>query len=208
LPGIPGDWRVTVPASSIRWRDGRSYFGWISIILHWTGAIVVLALLFIGNSIHAAGLDGDTVLALHTSIALSAMGLLWFRVLWRVMKRHPDRLPTQNKAYYAIGKPFHYILVGAIAMMLTTGPLVAWSGGLPLRFWVVEIPSPFAQNPSLFHLVLGAHIAGATVLGWGTLLHVVAVIKHAAIDRDGAFDRMMAPPRDAAVAQRADNQAG
>ena len=37
------------------------------------------------------------------------------------------------------------------------------------------------------------HVVGAWILGWGTLLHVLAVIKHMAVDRDGAFDRMMVP---------------
>jgi hypothetical protein len=35
--------------------------------------------------------------------------------------------------------------------------------------------------------------AAAAVLGWGTPLHVLAVIEHMAIDRDGSFDWMMTP---------------
>jgi cytochrome b561 len=187
----------------VRWLDGWADFGWISILLHWTAAVVVVSLLFIGNSIETSdAADRDHALRLHTTLALAGYLLLWLRVIWRMAKGHPRPLPRQGKVAYAIGKPFHYLLLGAIAAMLLTGPLLAWSGDLPLRFWSLEIPSPIAADTRLFWLVRAGHIAAATVLGWGTLIHIVAVVKHIAIDRDGAFDRMIAPSGEAEDAPR------
>ncbi|MDB5456538.1 MAG: cytochrome b561 family protein [Caulobacter sp.] len=187
----------------MRWLDGKADFGWISIILHWTAAAVVVSLLFIGNSIQAAdGVARDHTLRLHTTLALGAYALLWARVIWRVAKRHPRPLPRQNKTFYAIGKPFHYLLLAAIVVMLLTGPLMAWSGDLPLRFFNLVIPSPIPADERLFVLARWGHIAAATVLGWGTLVHILAAIKHIAVDKDGAFDKMMTPlerPGDARV---------
>jgi cytochrome b561 len=178
----------------MRWFDGKTDFGWISIGLHWAGAAVVVSLLFIGNSIQAGDSAArDHALWLHTTVALAAYGLLWLRVIWRMAKGHPGPLPRQRRIDHAIGKPFHYLLIAAVATMLVTGPLLAWSGDLPLRLWDLDIPSPFAPSAGLFELMLAGHIAAASVLGWGTLLHVLAVIKHMAIDRDGSFDRMMTP---------------
>ena len=178
----------------MRWLDGTADFGWMSILLHWAAAVVVVSLLFIGNSIEASdAADRDHALRLHTTLALAAYLLLWLRVIWRAVKGHPRRLPRQGKVAYAIGKPFHYLLLGAIAVMLLTGPLMAWSGDLPLRLWALEIPSPIGADSRLFSLMHAGHIAAATVLGWGTLIHIVAVVWHVAIDRDGAFDRMVAP---------------
>jgi cytochrome b561 len=177
-----------------RWLDGTADFGWISILLHWTAAVVLVSLLFIGNSIEASdAADRDHALRLHTTLALAAYLLLWLRVIWRMAKGHPRPLPRQGKIAYAIGKPFHYLLLGAIVVMLLTGPLMAWSGELPLRLWTLEIPSPIGADSQLFFLMRAGHIAAATVLGWGTLIHIVAVVWHVAIDRDGAFDRMVAP---------------
>jgi len=142
---------------------------------------------------HATGVDGDAVLTLHTSIALSAMLVLWFRVLWRVVKRHPDRLPTQRRSIMR-SEAVHYILIAAIAVMLVTGPLVAWSGGLPLRFWVLEIPA-IRREPACVQLGAGgAHRwRNGARMGNAAPCHC----RHQACrDRsDGAFDRMMAPPR-------------
>jgi cytochrome b561 len=177
-----------------RWQDGPRSFGWVSILLHWLGAAAIVALLFSGDSIHAAkGLNGDAALRFHTSVALSAYALLWLRVIWRVAKGHPKRLSRQSPRSYAIATPSHWLLVAAIAIMLVTGPVMAWAGGLPLRLFVIEIPSPVEPMPALYAMMHTGHVLGAWILGWGTLLHLLAVIKHMAVDRDGAFDRMMVP---------------
>jgi cytochrome b561 len=182
------------PPRRIRWQDGPRSFGWVSILLHWLGAAVILTLLFAGNSIHASkGVNGDAALRFHTTLALSAYALLWMRVIWRVARRHPGRLPRQSRGSYAIAAPAHWILLAAIAVMLITGPLMAWAGGLPLRLFSLDISSPIAPTPWLFETMHAGHLAAAWILGWGALLHVLAVVKHMAVDRDGSFDRMMVP---------------
>lgn len=177
----------------MRWRDGEGYFGWISIGLHWLGATIVVTLLFIGNSINATQVIHDSYLRLHTSIGLTASVALMIRVAWRFINRHPTRLPRQKAIYYAIGKPFHYLLLIAIIVMLISGPLMAWAGGLPLRLWDLTIPSPYGVNASLFAALRQTHLVASSILGWGTLLHILAVLKHTAFDRDGSFDRMLMP---------------
>lgn len=177
----------------VRWRDGSNDFGWLSILLHWLSAAAVLSLLFIGDSIHSAHVDSDSALRTHTTLALTAYILLWLRVIWRVRNKHPGPLPGQRKFFYTIAKPFHYLLVLSLAVMLITGPVMAWTGALPLRFGNIEIPSPLPVDVEWFASLHAMHATAAKVLGWGTLLHVLAVIVHAAIHRDGAFDRMLAP---------------
>lgn len=194
--------RTLMPSS---WQDGRRSFGWMSILLHWAGAAAILTLLFVGNSIHAAkGVDNDAALRLHTSIALSAYALLWVRIVWRLVKRHPDRLPRQKRWSYAAGRWFHWLLLAAIAAMLITGPLMAWAGGMPVRLFALEIPAPFAPSPALFGAMHAGHVFAASILGWGALLHILAAVKHIAVDRDGSFDRMMTPHHDAGDSQNAE----
>lgn len=178
----------------MRWADGKSDFGWISIGLHWVGAAAIISLLFVGNSIQSAeGPARDDMLRLHTTMGLAAYILLWARVAWRMAKRHPGPSPRQKRVDHTMGVWFHHLLVGAIVVMLITGPLLAWSGGMPLRLGDLAIPSPFGTAPELFTILRWGHIAAATVLGWGTLLHVAAVIKHVAVDRDGSLDRILLP---------------
>jgi cytochrome b561 len=178
----------------MRLKDGRTDFGWISIGLHWTGAILVLALLFIGNSIRSPETAMQSnMLRLHTTLALVFYVLLWARVVWRFRVGHPAPLPKQKPFTYAVGAWFHYVLLMALGAMLVSGPLMAWAGDLPLRVWDLRIRSPFGASPALFPAMRAVHVAAATVLGWGTLLHLLAVLKHTVIDRDGSFDKIMEP---------------
>jgi cytochrome b561 len=179
----------------MRLTDGLSDYGWISIALHWCGAVAIVAMLLIGNSIQIpdeGGIDPD-VLRTHTTVGLSLYIPLWGRIIWRLRFRHPKALPRQKALYYRIGKLFHYGLLAAMAVMLVTGPVMAWSGGLPLQVFNLMVPSPLELPPSLFHSTHWLHVAGATVLGWGVLLHILAVIKHTALDKDGALEKILTP---------------
>lgn len=178
----------------MRLRDGQADYGWISIGLHWIGAALVLAMLFVGDSTGASDSSVRAgMLKTHTTIGLGLYAVFWARVLWRVRVGHPKPLPRQKPVYYAMGKYVHYALLGAIAAMLLSGPLLAWSGAIPLRLFELVIPSPIPHTPWLFTFARGLHSLGATVLGWGTTLHILAVIKHTAVDRDGALDKILVP---------------
>jgi cytochrome b561 len=72
--------------------DNRDSYGWISIILHWLSAGAVLFLWFVGQSAALAESDEARLplLNLHVSVALFVASLIIVRVLWRVLKGHPD----------------------------------------------------------------------------------------------------------------------
>ena len=78
----------------MRTTDTRTGYGWVSIALHWTTAIIVLTLWFVGSSIHSDPETQDSTLRLHTSIAITAYLLLWARVIWRFKIGHPGPLPN------------------------------------------------------------------------------------------------------------------
>lgn len=176
----------------LRLKDGPDRYGWISITLHWLSATVIFALWFIGDSIGARGEKSfeDTVRT-HTTIALGFYIVLWARALWRVRFGHPRPSPHHSKVSFAIGNVAHYLMLGCLAAMLLSGPLMAWSGGIPLRFFDLLIPSPFGINAGMFTIAHGVHVTAAVILIWIVILHVAGVVKHMVFDRDGALDRMM-----------------
>jgi cytochrome b561 len=148
---------------------------------------------FIGDSIAIAeGANKDQLIRLHTSIAILAYVLLWLRVLWRVLKGHPGPLPKQRGVFYRIGVAVHLIMVAAIAVLLVSGPLMAWSGDIPIRVldWF-SIPAPFGMNARFFSVAHAVHVGAATVLIIGATLHIGGVIKHVAFNRDGTFAKML-----------------
>lgn len=182
-------------------RDTTNGYGWLSIALHWITAIVVLVLLFVGDTIST--LQGDErrdALLLHTSIAVTAYAVLWARIILRFVQRHPGPLPKQRGLFFEIGKLAHYALLVAIAVMLVTGPLMVWFGGNGIGVWDwFVIPSPFEQNFAVRDVLHRLHAGAAIVILLLTLLHIAGVYKHAAFNQDGTFGKMLIPAkRDAA----------
>lgn len=177
----------------MRLGDTQNGYGWISIVLHWTTAIIICSMWFIGNSIAVAeGVNQDRLIRLHTTIAILAYALLWLRVLWRVFSGHPGPLPKQRGVCYQIGVGVHLIMVAAIAALLVSGPLMAWSGDIPIRvFDWFSIPAPFAKNAGFFSAAHTVHGGAATVVIIGAALHIGGVIKNAAFNRDGTFAKML-----------------
>jgi cytochrome b561 len=177
----------------MRLGDTQNGYGWISIVLHWTTAVIILVMWFIGNSIAVSEtVEQDKLIRLHTSIAILAYALLWLRVLWRICKGHPAPLPKQRGTFYWIGVYVHFTIVAAIGTLLISGPLMAWSGNIPIRvFDWLSIPAPFGMNAGFFRGAHSVHAGAATVVIIGVTLHIGGVIKHVAYNRDGTFAKMM-----------------
>jgi cytochrome b561 len=180
----------------MRTSDTRTGYGWISIALHWTTAILVLTIWFIGSSIHADPATTESTLRLHTSIAISAYALLWLRVVWRFVVGHPDPLPEQRGVFHAIGKYVHYVMLAAIGAMLLSGPTMVWARGDVIHVWTwFAIPGPFAMNMDLFDTMHSIHVWCSRVIIVATVLHLGGVYKHAAFNQDGTFGKMLVPAR-------------
>jgi cytochrome b561 len=178
--------------------DTGDRYGWISIVLHWTSAAAVLVVWFMGSSINA----GDTStylgsLRLHVSLAMIAYALLWIRIYWRLREGHPGPTDEQQGVFFVVGKVVHYVLLGALAVMLLSGPLLLWSKGNPLYLFSWEGPVPEAASPRAYAVLRPIHAGGGAVTITGIILHLAGVFKHAAFNRDGTLDKMLrAPARD------------
>ena len=65
-------------------RDTANGYGLGSILLHWVTAAIIVAMLYIGSTIEGvAGDERQSVLVLHTSIAITSYAVLWLRIIWR-----------------------------------------------------------------------------------------------------------------------------
>jgi cytochrome b561 len=177
--------------------DTPSAYGWVSIALHWITGILVIVLLFVGSSISSddPARRAETLL-LHTSIAVLGYAFLWARIVWRVLQKHPGPLPNQKRAFFLIGRAVHYLTIGAMALMLCSGPLMVWSGGDAIGVLdLFSIPSPMGPHPALRDSLHWVHGTCATVILIGIVLHLGGVYKHAAFDQDGTFGKMLVAGR-------------
>jgi cytochrome b561 len=178
-------------------KDTATGYGWGSILLHWVTAIVIVLMLYLGNSI--LGLEGNerrSAVVAHTSIAITAYLVLWLRIIWRFVYHHPGALPEQSRFFFVIGKWVHMITLVALGCMLISGPLMLWSMGESIQvFDWFAIPPPFAESMGLNGFMQRLHGWAAIVIFVGILLHLGGVYKHTAFNQDGTLTKIIVPAK-------------
>ena len=181
----------------MRFNDTPTGYGWVSISLHWITAVAIVVMLFLGNSIEAlVGESRVEAINLHTSVGIASYAFLVARIAWRLVVRHPGPQPGQEGAFYAIGKAVHYLMLLALALMLVTGPAMAWASGLDIAvFDWFAIPAAAEPHFRLRDALHAVHRFCAIVLFFTVLLHLGGVYKHTAFNRDGTFVKMIIADR-------------
>jgi cytochrome b561 len=98
-----------------------------------------------------------------------------------------------------IATAVHYVLVMLIALMLVTGPLMAWYGHIPVAFFQwFSLPSLVEANAAKAQLVHQLHVLGATSILVLVLVHVAGTLFHVIFRKDGTLDKILLPGADLA----------
>ena len=180
-------------------------WGGISRFLHWTMAVLIVGMLVLGT-VMVDWPDGElqTKFALyqwHKSFGFVVLGLLVLRALWRWMQPVPPLPPGASRFTRRASALSHGGLYALMLVLPLTGYLMSSTNtlGVPTQiFGVVGVPhllGPDAQLESVFKTV---HAWAATALMVLVGLHVLAALKHAVVNRDGVWTRMVRAPRAAA----------
>jgi len=174
--------------------DTEDRYGWLSIVLHWLIAALVITLWILGKSIDGAD-DEDARRALHMSVAMTAWLLIAFRIAWRLREGHP-RVAGVSDLTHRIAKVNHYLMLISVSLMLLSGPLMAWANGaaIPL-FGGVTVPGPFPPSDAIRDVARGIHGISANVLLLLVVLHIGGALKHLMFHADDVFARMLWPGR-------------
>ncbi len=182
----------------MQWLDSRTSYGWISIILHWTAAAIVITMYAIGTTFENLP-DGEQKLGLfrlHLAIGVIAAPILLTRVLARVLYGG-SRTRPQRQPFAILATAIHWALLACILTLIVSGPISEfWSGRGVDTFGGVRIPSPLKADEDLAELADSAHHAAGTAIVPIFLLHMAGVAKHILFDRDGAVLRMLRPAKD------------
>ncbi len=160
-------------------------------LLHWSMAVLILAMLFIGVAMVASLGDYGTLVGLHRPVGLLILVLAVLRLANR-WHRPPPPLPTdlppwQRRAAHAS----HIALYGLMLAM----PLVGWAMLSAARIPVavvgpIVLPPILPQDPMLYARLRELH----TVLAYGLfgliLAHLGAALLHGLIRQDGVLASM------------------
>jgi len=167
-------------------------FGVVTIFLHWLMAIIIIGLLIVGLYMVALPIS-YTKLKLygwHKEYGLLILGLVIFRLLWRLININPRlSLPIWEKI---AARSVHWAFYGFMFAMPITGWLITSAAGLPASFFgLFVLPNLIAPNEESRVLFEAIH----KWVGYGLivtiLLHASAALKHHFIDKDDILRRML-----------------
>ncbi len=176
--------------------DAQTRYGWISIALHWGGAVSVVMMWLIGHVMTSAG-TGETekaeLVTVHTSVAIAVYLLLVGRIAHRFTVGFPGPAQDQGPVSFPLTRLIQYALLLGIATMLISGPLMVWANGDAIGvFDWGAIPSPFEPNAALYELMLQTHHTTRWALMIGVLAHVGGVF----LGPSETLNRMLVAPED------------
>jgi cytochrome b561 len=172
-------------------------YGVISIVLHWSMALLLFALLLLGFymvNLPDAGFDMRKIrlILLHKEIGIFAFLLAIVRVIWR----SSNALPILNVSipfWQKVAARFVHLVFYACMLGL---PLTGWwmssAKGIPVSFfgWFA-LPDILAYDENLFQLLVDIHRwLGFTMVAL-ILLHAGAALRHHLILKDGTLRKML-----------------
>ncbi|MEO8537864.1 MAG: cytochrome b [Betaproteobacteria bacterium] len=170
----------------------RTRYTRTAVALHW-----LIAVLFIGQFAWGwlmqeipkspPGMRADAF-NFHKSIGLCLLGLMLFRLGWRIAHR-PPALPGLSAWQARLAQCTHAALYVALIAQPAAGYLGSVWSGYPVKLFGVTLPVWGVRNAPLKDAMSELHLVTSFVLLALVLLHVAGALQHA-LRRDGILSRM------------------
>ncbi|MCH6485209.1 cytochrome b/b6 domain-containing protein [Pseudoxanthomonas sp. LH2527] len=169
----------------------HGHFDAFARALHWSMAILILAMLFVGVGMVASLSLRPVLIDLHRPLGMALLALALIRLLHRWRSPPPPLPASLPRAQAFAAKASHVALYAAMLAM----PLLGWAmlsaGGYPVRMTsTFSLPPLLPQDPALYSLLRLAHGWVGYALFALILLHAAAALHHAWVRRDGVFEAM------------------
>jgi cytochrome b561 len=162
-----------------------------SRILHWTMAVMILAMLFIGIGMVSSVSAYHSLIEIHKPLGALVLVLVAIRLVNRLLNPPPP-LPDGMPRWQRIAAVGSHVLLYALMFAV---PLVGWAMLSAARYPIVlygslQLPPIAPQGPMLFAVLRDTHTVLALLLFVTFLAHLGAALMHALIFRDDVFPSM------------------
>jgi cytochrome b561 len=169
-----------------------SRFPMASRLLHWTMAVMVLAMLFIGIAMVGSLADYHRLVAIHRPLGILILVLVALRLANRLI-RPAAPLPLDMPGILRLAAQASHALLYTLMVAL---PLVGWTmlsaaGNPVVLIGAWHLPPLLPPSDALYALLRPLHTVLAFVLFATFLVHLGAALMHALIFRDGVFQSMV-----------------
>lgn len=162
-------------------------------VLHWTMAVLILAMLFIGVGMVATVSEKHQwLLAIHKPLGIAILLLAIVRLVVR-LRNPPPPLPEDLPALQKLAAHLSHWLLYALMIAM---PLIGWAmlsaGGYPVMLTSsLRLPAILPENALAFAWLRTAHGVFAYLLFLTFLAHMGAALYHGLIRRDGVLRSMV-----------------
>lgn len=164
-----------------------------AIFLHWLVAVLVLGQFTLGWLMQEipkspVGVRADTF-NFHKSIGLCLLGLMLFRLGWRLSHRAPA-WPAMPRWQRRLAGITHALLYVALIVMPLAGYLGSVFSGYPVKWFGIVLPAWGTDLPDVKEAMRTTHLVTSFVLLGLVSLHVAGAVHHA-LRGDGMPARML-----------------
>ena len=178
----------------------QTHYGWVSIILHWLVAIVVVGLFALGYWMVDLGYYDSwyqKAPELHKSIGISLFVVLLLRWFWRRSQINPEPLTSHSPIERKLAQLFHLLLYALLFIIMFSGYFISTADGRGIAvFQLFELPSMGMIVENQEDIAGEIHKYGAYILIFTVLLHALAALKHHFLDKDNTLKRMLLTKKD------------
>jgi len=176
-------------------REKYDRYSVVSIILHWTIAVLLISNVYVGGWLEEAPRgEGLARLEWHKSIGLTVLFLSLFRLGWRIAHPWPA-LPDGMKSWERVLS--HITHYGFYVVMIGV-PLLGWlavsfRGAPEVPLWgFIPAPNlPVGEARELGGMFADWHHTSVKAIYILLALHVAGALKHYFVDRDIVVTRMI-----------------
>jgi len=167
-------------------------FPLLSRLLHWTMALLILAMLFIGVAMVSSLSDYHRLVAIHRPLGILLLVLVAVRLINRLLSPPPP-LPAAMPAVLRLAAEASHWLLYALMFAV---PVVGWAmlsaAGYPIQLvGAVHLPSILPHDRALHAVLRPLHTGLAYLLFATFLAHLGAALTHAFVFKDGVFRSMV-----------------
>jgi cytochrome b561 len=166
-----------------------------AIALHWLIALLIVCGFALGWVM--TDIPGFTPTKLkyfswHKWIGVTVFSLAILRVLWRATHM-PPAMPGGMSALQRIGAHGVHVLLYVLMLVIpVTGYLYSSASNIPVVYLgIVPLPRLIDPDPALKETLKSLHVSLNYILLTLVALHLLAVVKHQVLDRDGLLSRML-----------------